>query len=64
MSRGKYHPTAVRLAKEGTIYVWRQRDEVDEEEVYGVPPVSRKKVGTFYIDLKTLSPMVDRAFKA
>ena len=59
MAQGRYHPTAIQFAGEGSIFV-----AASKEELVGVAAAARKKIGTFSVDLKTLPPMIDRTFTA
>eukprot|EP00752_Nemacystus_decipiens_P001953 g1880.t1 len=54
---GRYHPTSVMFAEKGSILVASSK-----EELVGPAAASRKKIGSFSVDLPTLSPMVDRNF--
>lgn len=57
VTRGRYHPSAIMFAPEGSIYVARSK-----QELVGAAASARKKIGTFAVDLPTLPPIVDRAF--
>lgn len=59
MTKGRYHPTSIQFAGEGSIFVAGSK-----EELVGTAAAARKKIGTFSVDLKTLPPMIDRTFTA
>lgn len=54
---GRYHPTSVMFAEKGSIYVAGSKEELVEPAA-----TARKKIGSFSVDLPTLTPMVDRNF--
>ncbi|CAN0120743.1 unnamed protein product [Ectocarpus sp. 12 AP-2014] len=57
ISNGRYHPSSIMFAQKGTIYVANAK-----EQLVGPAAATRKKIGSFSVDLPTLEPMVDRTF--
>lgn len=57
VGRGRFHPSAIRFGQQGNIFVAKSK-----EDLIGAAAYARKRVGTFKVSLKTVAPLVDRAY--
>lgn len=57
VARGTYQPTSVRMAEEGCIYIFNAKERLAKGDA------ALKKIGSFSMNMRTLPPLVDRAFK-
>lgn len=62
VTRGRFQPTSVRFAPEGAIYLIDRKAKSKGKDAKDTGRKAKMKIGTFRVDMKTLPPIIDRAF--